>query len=63
MDIQKIKMLLFAFGAVIGGMLAFVLLKYFSYLGNWTIAVILLAVWFGMGAVALVLLNRQNRRR
>jgi hypothetical protein len=63
MDPGKLRMLLFGFGAIIGGVLALLLWKNFNRLGGWTIAGILLAVWFAMGAVSLCLLRRQNRRR
>ena len=45
MDPQKTRMLLFGFGAVLGGVLAVLLWKNFSHLGGWTVAAILLAVW------------------
>jgi len=63
MDPQKMRMLLFGFGAVIGGLLAVLLWKNFNHLGGWTVAAILLAVWIAMGVVSIILLRRQNRQR
>ncbi len=63
MEPRKLRMLLFAFGAFLGGVLAFVFWKSFVHLGVWAIIGIFLAVWFAMGAVSILLLRRQNRRR
>ena len=63
MDPRKLRMLLFGFGAVLGGVLAILLWRNYSRLGGWAIAGILLAVWFAMGIVSIYLLRRQNRRR
>jgi hypothetical protein len=62
MDPKKAKML-FGFGAILGGVLAVVLWSSFMRLGLWAFLGIILAVWFAMGVVVMILLRRQNRRR
>jgi lipopolysaccharide export LptBFGC system permease protein LptF len=58
----KYRPLLFKIGMVLGGILAVLVWMNFARLGGWSILGIILAVWFAMGAVSLILLRRQRRR-
>jgi hypothetical protein len=59
----KYRPLLLYIGMVLGGILAVWVWFNFARFGIWTFLGIVLAVWFAMGAVSLILLRRQNRRK